>query len=91
MKSTVLIFLISFSQTLQKNKHEDSLKEDLEVVLVEYTKGKVFYALRNGPTLTYCHKHVGVISKHQFFHHPQKLSFKINDKDKQSFEKDFVI
>jgi hypothetical protein len=74
---------------LQKNKREE--KEDKEVVLVEYTKGKVIYALRNGSTLTYCRKHVGIISENQFFHRPQKLSFMINDKDQQTFEKEFVI
>ncbi|XP_061165628.1 early endosome antigen 1-like [Saccostrea echinata] len=65
--------------------------QDSEVVLVEYTKGKIYYALRNRTILTYCHKHVGVIQDDQFLHRPQKLSFKINEKDQQTFEEEFII
>ncbi|XP_062576086.1 uncharacterized protein LOC134237970 [Saccostrea cucullata] len=64
---------------------------DLEVVLVEYTKGKIYYALRDKSFLTYCHKHIGVIQDGQFLHRPQKLSFKINEKDQQTYEEAFII
>ena len=61
------------------------------MVLVEYTKGKIYYAIRYGSLLTYCHKHVGVIKDEKFLHHPQKLSFKLNEKDQQTFELEFII
>ena len=59
--------------------------------MVEYTNGKIFYAARKGAILTYCHKPVGLIRDAQFVHSPQKHSFKLNDKDQQTFQKEFII
>ena len=67
------------------------MKINTEVVMVEYTKGKIYYAIRYVSLLTYCHKHVGMIKDEQFLQHPQKLSFKLNDKDQQTFELEFII
>lgn len=61
------------------------------MVLVEYTKGKSYYAIRYGSLLTYCHKHVGVIKDEFFLHLPQKLLFKLNEKDQLTFELEFII
>ena len=34
---------------------------------------------------------MGVINAEKFLHHPQKLSFKLNEKDQQTFELEFII
>lgn len=59
--------------------------------MVEYNNGKIFYAARTGAILTYCHKPVGLIRDAQFVHSPQKHSFKLNDKDQQTFQQEFII
>ena len=61
------------------------------MVLVEYTKGKIYYAIRYGSLLTYCHKNVGVNNVEHFLHLPPKLSFKLNENDQQTFELEFII
>lgn len=70
---------------MQKNKDDEEKQRDVRVILVEYTKGKVYYSTRNRFTLTYCHKYIGVIQEDQFLHHSQNLSFKSNEKDQQTF------
>ena len=34
---------------------------------------------------------MGVIKDEKFLHHPQKLSFTLNEKDQQTFELEFII
>lgn len=79
---------INLYGTFQKNKE---IEKEQEILLVEYTNGKIFYAARKGAILTYCHKPVGLIRDDRFVHSPQKHSFKLNDKDQQTFQKEFII
>uniref|UniRef100_K1QG55 Uncharacterized protein n=1 Tax=Magallana gigas TaxID=29159 RepID=K1QG55_MAGGI len=74
----------------KKNKEIEE-EQEKEILLVEYTNGKIFYAARKGAILTYCHKPVGLIRDAQFVHSPQKHSFKLNDKDQQTFQQEFII
>lgn len=66
-------------------------EQEKEIQLVEYTNGKIFHAARKGVILTYCHKPVGLFRDDRFLHSPQKHSFKLNDKDQQTFQKEFII
>ena len=63
----------------------------VEVSLVEYTKGRMYYGLPCDIYTTYCHKPEGQISDGLFkFNMTDKL-FVINDKDRQEFDDHFVI
>ena len=65
--------------------------EEVEVAVVEYTKGRVYYCLLQDNSITYCHKPIGSISDGLFKFNITEMSFIINDKDRQEFDDQFVI
>ncbi|XP_062618818.1 uncharacterized protein LOC134280422 [Saccostrea cucullata] len=81
-------------ESVQDNQPSGSsviITEEKDLVLVEYTKGKIYFAIKDGDFLTYCQRPVGVIRDGHFTHAPQKLSFTVNEKDRQSFDEKYII
>jgi hypothetical protein len=73
-----------FAIFLQETKEED----EVNVLVVEYTKQRVYLGVEENGYLTYCKAPIGKVHQCITAAHFQENAYTLNDKDRQQFGKD---